>query len=92
MREAQQYWSRYPLPSPADLPDLGIYPGSSASQVDSLLTELSWKPLQLIKGPFQITLYCLTGSAIIENLPYFTVHLSLFFVLKKMFNLIPKMI
>ena len=42
-REAQEYWSRYPIPSPAYLPDPGIEPGSPAVQVDSLPTELSRK-------------------------------------------------
>ena len=43
-REAQEYWSGYPFPSPADLPDPGINPGSPALQADSLPTELSRKP------------------------------------------------
>ena len=43
-REAQEYWSGYPIPSPADLPDPGIDLGSPALQVDSLPTELSGKP------------------------------------------------
>ena len=43
-REAQEHWSREPIPSPADLPDPGIEPGSPALQVDSLPTELSGKP------------------------------------------------
>ena len=32
-----------PIPSPSDLPDPGIGPGSPASQVDSLPTELPGK-------------------------------------------------
>ena len=43
-RESQEYWSGYPIPYPADLPDPGIKPGSPALQADSLLTELSGKP------------------------------------------------
>ena len=35
----QEYWSGLPLPSPRDLPDPGIEPGSPALQVDSLLTD-----------------------------------------------------
>ena len=34
------------MPSPADLPNPGNKPGSPALQVDSLLTELSKKPLR----------------------------------------------
>ena len=43
-REAQEYWSGYPILSPADLLNPGIKPGSPALQVDSLPTELSGKP------------------------------------------------
>ena len=39
-----EYWSGYAMPSPADLLDPGIEPGSPALQVDSLPTELSVKP------------------------------------------------
>ena len=37
-------WNWYPIPSPADLPDPGIEPGSPELQADSLPTELSGKP------------------------------------------------
>ena len=40
-REAQEYWGGKPVPSPADLPDLGIELESPALQVGSLPTELS---------------------------------------------------
>ena len=43
-REAQEYWSEYSIPTPADLPDLGIEPGSPALQAYSLSAELSGKP------------------------------------------------
>ena len=33
-----EYWSGQPIPSPVDLPNQGIEPGSPASQVDSLLS------------------------------------------------------
>ena len=36
----QEYCSGLPFPSPGDLPDLGIKPGSLALQVDSLSPEL----------------------------------------------------
>ena len=36
----QGYWSQLPFPSPGDLPDPGIEPGSPALQADSLSTEL----------------------------------------------------
>ena len=34
----QAYWSGLPFPSPGDLPDPGIEPGSPALQADSSLT------------------------------------------------------
>ena len=34
-REAQEYWCRYPIPSPVDLPDPGIEPESPALQADN---------------------------------------------------------
>ena len=49
-REAQEYWSGQPIPSPADLPDPGIELGSPALQVDSLPTELSEKPESSLQG------------------------------------------
>ena len=35
----QEYWSGLPFPSPGDLPDPGIVPGSPALQADSLLSK-----------------------------------------------------
>ena len=40
----QEHWGELPFPSPGDLPDPGIKPGSRALQVDSLLTEPPGKP------------------------------------------------
>ena len=40
----QEYWSGLPFPSPGDLPNPGIKPGSPALQADSLLSEPSGKP------------------------------------------------
>ena len=36
----QEYWRALPFPSPEDLPNPGIKPGSPALQADSLPTEL----------------------------------------------------
>ena len=41
----QEYWSGLPYPSPGDLPDPGIEPGSPALQADSLRSEPPWKTL-----------------------------------------------
>ena len=35
----QEYWSELPFPSPGDLLNPGIQPGSRALRVDSLLSE-----------------------------------------------------
>ena len=39
-----EHWSGLPFPSPGDLPNPGMEPGSPVLQVDSLPTELSGKP------------------------------------------------
>ena len=45
----QEYWHGLPFPSPGDLPNPGIEPGSPALQADSLLSEPAGK-LKAIKG------------------------------------------
>ena len=49
----QEYWSELLFPSPGDLPNPGIEPGSPALQADSLPTEVwgktSWKMLGCMK-------------------------------------------
>ena len=40
----QEYWSGVPLPSPGDLPNPGIEPGSPTLQADALLSEPPGKP------------------------------------------------
>ena len=60
MREAQEYWSGQPIPSPEDLPDPRIELGSPALQVDSLPTELPGKPnksSQLFNNKFSQLIY-----------------------------------
>ena len=37
----QEYWSGLPFPSPGDLPDPGIEPGSPALEADALTSEPS---------------------------------------------------
>ena len=44
----QEYWSGQPLPSPGDLPDPGIKPGSPILQSDSLWSEPPGKPMSAI--------------------------------------------
>jgi len=45
----QEYWSGLPFPSPGDLPDPGIKPGSPAFQADALTSEPPGKPHSLVK-------------------------------------------
>ena len=40
----QKYWSGLPFPSPGDLPNPGIKPGSPALQADALSSEPPGKP------------------------------------------------
>ena len=40
----QKYWSGLPFPSPGDLPNPGIEPGSPALQADTLPSEPKGKP------------------------------------------------
>ena len=46
----QEYWSGLPFPSPGDLPDPGIEPGSPALQVDALTSEPPGKPNGIYVG------------------------------------------
>ena len=43
----QEDWSGLPFPSPGDLPDSGIEPGSPTFQADTLTSEPPGKPLKL---------------------------------------------
>ena len=40
----REYWSGLPFPSPGDLPDIGIEPGSPTLQADALPSEPPGKP------------------------------------------------
>ena len=51
---SQQYWSGLPFPSPGDLSDPGIEPGSPESQADSLPSEPPGKLLG-IESVFKYT-------------------------------------
>ena len=43
----QEYWSGLPFPSPGDLPDSGIEPGSPALEADALTSEPPGKPIYI---------------------------------------------
>ena len=44
----QEYWSALPFPSPGDLPNPGIEPGSPALEADALISEPPGKPCFLV--------------------------------------------
>ena len=46
----QECWSGWPFPSPGDLPDPGIKPGSPALQADALPSEPPGKQIYLKMG------------------------------------------
>ena len=46
----QEYWSGFPFPSPGDLPNPEIKPGSPALQADSLPTEPPGKLLASLRA------------------------------------------
>ena len=50
-REAQEYWSGEPIPSPGDVPNPGVELRLPALQVDSLPAELPGKLITLLKIP-----------------------------------------
>ena len=47
----QEYWSRLPFPSPGDLPNPGIKPGSPALGADALPSEPPGKPIVIYSIP-----------------------------------------
>ena len=54
----QEYWSGLSFPSPGDLPNPGIEPGTPALQADSLPTELSGKPHPPLQKEYVKAVYC----------------------------------
>ena len=46
----QEDWSGLPFPSPGDLPNPGMEPGSPEFEADSLSTEPQGKPYHIVKG------------------------------------------
>ena len=55
----QEYWNGLPFPSPGDLPDPGIEPGSPALQANALLSEPPTREeieKVILKAPWKQTL------------------------------------
>ena len=51
-KNLQESWSELPFPSPGDLPNPGIEPGSPALQADCLPSELPGTPPGYTRLPF----------------------------------------
>ena len=58
----QECWSGLSFPSPEDLPNPGIKPGSLALQADSLLSELPGKPSICV--PYSLYMYHLEAQIV----------------------------
>ena len=67
----QGYCSGLPFPSPGDLPDPGIKPGSPALQADSLLTELQGEPNSTLKYLKKFKEYCVNANQGISCLKHY---------------------
>ena len=63
----QEYWGGLPFPSPGDLPDPGIKPGSPALQAESLLSEPLGTPL-LKQGYHKLTCSMFQGYLLLPPL------------------------
>ena len=68
----QEYWSGLPFPSPGDLPNTGIEPGSPALQADALPSEPPGKPLLVYKNTinFWMLQHCLIYLLILAFFVY----------------------
>ena len=59
----QEYWSGLPFPSPGDLPDTGIEPGSLTLRADALPSEPPQNPKGMITLMFHLDLGRLRGRS-----------------------------
>ena len=72
----QEHWSGLPFPSPGDLPNPGVEPGSPALQADSLPTEIWGEPIQSesVRGPYPLDLG--PESFLVPNALFVCLHLT----------------
>ena len=61
----QEYWSGLPFPSPGDLPNQGIEPGSPTLEADALTSEPLGKPLYTIYIIYIYSIYYIYYNAYI---------------------------
>ena len=73
----QEYWSGLPFPSPGDLPNSGIEPGSPALGADVLTSEPPGKPKRAVKALLARALQGLgLGAAGLEHVKWILSHAS----------------
>ena len=58
----QEYWSGLPFPSPGDLPDPGIEPGSPALEADALTSEPPGKQIRRVNLGVGSQCVCLSST------------------------------
>ena len=67
---SQEYWSGLPFPSPGDLPNPGVEPGSPALQADTLPPEPPGKPIERIRVSAVHTIFvsavCVIEISVVE--------------------------
>ena len=68
----QEYWSGLPFPSPGDLPDPGIKPGSPALQADALTSQPPGKPFWLVTPFLSNSLKALVRGTVTNGFPSVT--------------------
>ena len=74
----QENWSGLPFPSPGDLPDPGLEPGSPTLQADALLSEPPGKPIHPSKLSSNITSSGIPSKTLAPSLILGTVNYFLF--------------
>ena len=73
----QEYWSGLPFPSPGDLPNSGIEPGSPALGADALTSEPPGKPKRAVRALLARALQGLgLGAAGLEHVKWILSHAS----------------
>ena len=73
-----KYWSGLPFPSPGDLPDPGIEPGSPALEADALTSEPPGKQIEFVTTVTLKSLQCSNKlNYELKRFPLKTVSLSL---------------
>ena len=84
----QGYWSGLPFPSPGDLPDPGIEPGSPALPAEALPSELLGKPMIFNINYINIIyIYTINTYSLLDNIFIFFIEVSCYLKLLELFLL-----